>query len=249
MLPVSIFSFLHKDLGWYSKQEKLFHSPSESRNTLIGRSFFQRWSNQLREAETLGCLQGQKIREIPPETDGERNTQGRDEEKQKVQKESKRQELKSSGQMKWQVHKTRSRQRPRGVQKWEGRVFQAINTQRMLSLGCKYSEILAFLLMSADRAGQTQTQGLELSHSAALHTQNFFCAVCTVNLSSASIPRGALVHGKLVFHSPFHYYQPHWFQRLLTLLSVRSAPLNLLTPCSWAQTGPNSPHLQQKASI
>lgn len=87
--------------------------------------------------------------------------------------------------------------------------------------------------MSADRARQTQSQGLELSQSAALHTQNFLCAVCTVNLSSASIPRAALAHGKLVFLSPFHYYQPHWFQRLLTLLSVlvRSAPLHPLTHC------------------
>lgn len=67
--------------------------------------------------------------------------------------------------------------------------------------------------MSADGGRQTQSKesscGDPVSHTAALHAQNFFCAVCTVNLSSASIPRGALVHGKLVFHSPFHYYQPH----------------------------------------
>lgn len=49
------------------------------------------------------------------------------------------------------------------------RVFQVINTQRMLSLGCKYSEILAFLLMSADGARQTQTQGVELWRSHVTH--------------------------------------------------------------------------------
>lgn len=58
-----------------------------------------------------------------------------------------------------------------------------------------------------------------ISHITALYDQNFFCAVCIVNLSSASIPRDALVHEKLLFHSPLHYYQTHWFLWLLTLLS------------------------------
>lgn len=85
--------------------------------------------------------------------------------------------------------------------------------------------------MSADGARQTQSQGVELWRSRVTHCcstyPEFLCAVCTVNLSSASIPRGALVHGKLVLHSPFHYYQPHWLQWLLTLLcpSEVSSPL------------------------
>lgn len=53
--------------------------------------FLQTGRTHLGEAEILACWQGRKIDEISPETDGERSTQGRNGQKQKVQKGGKRQ--------------------------------------------------------------------------------------------------------------------------------------------------------------
>lgn len=64
--------------------------------------------------------------------------------------------------------------------------------------------MLAFSVMSDSGARQTRThlQKAELWRSRvtcySFTCPNFFCAVCTVNLSSVSIPSGALVHGKLI---------------------------------------------------
>lgn len=109
----------------------------------------------------------------------------------------------------------------------------------MLSLECRYSEISAWSMMNAEGSKQTQTNVQKkwtrrdpTSYASAPHTQDFSCAVCTVNLSLAPIPRGALVHGKLLFHSPLLLPKPLILTVPRTISSVLWRPLVIRGPCS-----------------
>lgn len=93
-------------------------------------------------------------------------------------------------------------------------------------------------MLSADGSKQTQTNVQKkwtwrdpASHTPAPHTQDFSCAVCTVNLSPAPIPRGALVHGKLLFHSPLLLPKPLILTVPHTISSVLRRPLVIRGPC------------------
>lgn len=72
----------------------MFHMLSESRKQILHlhwEVFFRCEALTSRRLKSWDVYKVKKIHKIPPETDGVRNTQGRDGQKQKVQKGSKRQ--------------------------------------------------------------------------------------------------------------------------------------------------------------
>lgn len=85
---------------------------------------------------------------------------------------------------------------------------------------------------NTDQCSKKWTRRDPASHASAPHTQDFSCAVCTMNLSPAPIPRGALVHGKLLFHSPLLLPKPLILTVPRTISSVLWRPLVIHGPCS-----------------
>lgn len=102
----------------------------------------------------------------------------------------------------------------------------------MFSLRYRYSEVLAHPMVSADRSREHRHLKTLNCRDPTSHIQNFLCAACTVDLSSAPIPRGALVHGKLTpFHSPL-LPNPLILMAPHTTSSVLPRPLIISWLCS-----------------
>lgn len=102
----------------------------------------------------------------------------------------------------------------------------------MLSLRCRCSEVLARPMVTADRSREHRHFKKLNCRDPTSHIQNFFHAACTVDLSSAPIPRGALVHGKLTpFPSPL-LPKPLILMAPHTTSSVLLRPLIISWLCS-----------------